>query len=38
VGGAEAGLDAIADQIANQLNLGGDHPEAGNQHPPPPPQ
>jgi hypothetical protein len=35
---AEARLDVIAEQIANQLDLGGDHLEAGNQHPPSPPQ
>jgi hypothetical protein len=34
---AEDRLDAIVDQIANQLDLGGDHPKASNQHPPPPP-
>jgi hypothetical protein len=27
---AKVGLGAIADQIANQLDLGGDHPEASN--------
>jgi hypothetical protein len=31
---AKAGLDVIAEHIANQLDLGEDHPEAGNQHPP----
>jgi hypothetical protein len=35
---AEARLDAIAEQIANQLDLGRDHPEVGTQHPPSPPQ
>jgi hypothetical protein len=34
---AEDRLDAIADQIANQLDLGRDHPKDGNQHPPRPP-
>jgi heme exporter protein D len=34
---AEVRLDAIAEQIANHLDLGGDHPKADNQHPPPPP-